>query len=35
MVYDAPQEGYTVEAVSGDGRTEWLLEFTPEEIETP
>ena len=33
MVYDQPGEGYTVEAVSRDGRTEWLLEFSPDDLE--
>ena len=33
MVYNAPIEGYTVECVSPDGRTEWLLEFVPDDLE--
>jgi hypothetical protein len=33
MVYETPQEGYTVEAVANDGRTEWLMEFPPDDLE--
>ena len=33
MVYETPQEGYTVEAVASDERTEWLTEFSPDDLE--
>ncbi len=33
MVYDSPQEGYTVEGVGVDGRTEWMAEFKPGQLE--
>jgi hypothetical protein len=33
MVYEQPQEGYTVEAVGSGGRTEWLLDFSPDDLE--
>lgn len=32
MAYDNP-EGYTVEAVTKEGRTLWVLDFSPEELE--
>ncbi len=33
MAYAKPHEGYTVEAVAPDGRTEWLADFLPGELE--
>ena len=33
MVYEEPTEGYTVEAVARDGRTEWLVDFPPDDLE--
>ncbi|MDR3409496.1 MAG: hypothetical protein P4N59_02985 [Negativicutes bacterium] len=32
-VYSDPHEAYCVEAVLPDGRTEWLVDFLPEELE--
>ena len=32
MVYDSPTEGYGVEGVD-DGRTIWLADFRPDELE--
>ena len=33
-VYSDPNEAYCVEAVLPDGRTEWLADFLPDELET-
>ena len=33
MVYEEPSEGYTVEGVAGSGRTEWLGDFLPDDLE--
>jgi hypothetical protein len=33
MAYDSPSEGYTVEAVTADGRTDWLMDFGPQDLE--
>jgi hypothetical protein len=33
MAYEQPREGYTVEAVAPDGKTEWLLDFLPDDLE--
>ena len=32
MAYSKP-EGYTVECVSADGSTEWLIDFRPDDLE--
>jgi len=32
-VYTEPHEAYSVEAVLADGRTEWLVDFLPDELE--
>lgn len=32
-VYSNPQEAYCVEAVTPEGRTEWLVDFLPDELE--
>lgn len=32
--YSNPYEAYTVEMVLPDGKTKWLVDFLPEELET-
>lgn len=32
-VYSEPHEAYCVEAVAPNGRTEWLVDFLPDELE--
>jgi hypothetical protein len=33
MVYDSPHEAYAVEGVLPDGRTAWLADFTPNQLD--
>jgi Domain of unknown function (DUF4926) len=33
-IYCEPHEAYTVESVASDGRTNWLVDFLPNELET-
>jgi hypothetical protein len=33
-VYSDPREAYCIRAVAPDGRTKWLLDFLPEELES-
>lgn len=33
-IYSDPREAYCIKAVAPDGRTDWLLDFLPEELES-